>query len=236
MFGFWSCVRAAAAYMLTPRYETRDFDATYGTDTSSRVLAADGGLPGEFVGDAIQYEATNPATVHHVMRSLPVAYEDFELIDLGCGKGRTLLLAAHYPFARITGIELSPVTSEIAKQNIAKYLSHQPANLRCRDIQVRCANAVDFEVPDANVVFFMFNPFVRGVFRSCIEHLNRAAEARPNRQFLLAYINPWQCEAWLAESGYFVRIAEHQVISKVWSWSLWRHGRSAGRADSAASR
>jgi SAM-dependent methyltransferase len=225
MFGLWSCVRATAAYLMTPRYDSNEFDAKYGTDTSAPVNATDGRLPGDYVGDAIQYEPTNPATVHHVMRSLSIAYEDFELIDVGCGKGRTILLASDYPFARITGIELSPVTSEIAKRNIATYTSREPETLRCRNIHVLCANAVDFAVPDANVVFFMFNPFVRDVFSRFIEHVHRAAEAHPQRKFLLAYVNPWQCEASLEASGYFSRVAEHQVIPRVWSWSLWRHAR-----------
>jgi tRNA1(Val) A37 N6-methylase TrmN6 len=186
----------------------------------------------EYIGDAVQYEPTNPATIHHVMKNLGIRHEDFGLIDLGCGKGRTILVASDYPFARITGVELSPVTFQIAKRNLAIYLSSGSPNLKCRNIHVLCENAVHFEVPEGNVVCFLFNPFVGDVFKRCIEHLHQAAEHRPDRELLLAYVNPWHCESWLERSGYFVRVAEYQVIPRVWSWSLWRHVKGVTAAGS----
>jgi hypothetical protein len=70
------------------------------------------------------------------------------------------------------------------------------------------------------------------VFKRCIEHLHQAAEHRPDRELLLAYVNPWHCESWLERSGYFVRVAEYQVIPRVWSWSLWRHVKGVTAAGS----
>lgn len=222
MFGFVSCVRAGLSYALAPSYDSDDFDTVYGTDTSEWAQKEDQ-LPEASSDDAIQYEPTNVATFQHVMRNLMIPYEDYELIDIGCGKGRALLLAGDFPFAHIMGVELSPVTSAIAQRNITHYLSRKPAKLQCRNISAQCANALTFDIPDANIVFFLYNPFEGEIFRRVIQRIHETFTARPGRQALIAYVNPWAGQADLERSRCFECIAEHQVIRHAWSWSLWRH-------------
>ena len=52
-----------------------------------------------------QYQPSEPALFHEILDSLPVAVDGFTFIDLGSGKGRTLLMASEYPFRRIIGVE-----------------------------------------------------------------------------------------------------------------------------------
>ena len=37
-------------------------------------------------------------------------------MDLGSGKGRTLMMASDYPFQRIIGVELLPALNQVAKK------------------------------------------------------------------------------------------------------------------------
>jgi len=46
---------------------------------------------------------------------------DFTFVDLGSGKGRVLLMASHYPFKRIIGVEFIPELHQVAQENIRKY-------------------------------------------------------------------------------------------------------------------
>jgi len=45
-------------------------------------------------------------------------FHDFIFIDLGSGKGRTLLMASDYPFRRIVGVELLLALHQIAQENL----------------------------------------------------------------------------------------------------------------------
>lgn len=40
-----------------------------------------------------------------IAKSVPL--QDYDFLDFGSGKGRTLLMAASFPFKKITGVEFS---------------------------------------------------------------------------------------------------------------------------------
>jgi hypothetical protein len=220
MFGYVSTARAILARLIAPKYGRQRFDAIYGVDTRPWSLA-DSRLPAESIGEAVNYEPVHTGVLHHMFRALPFRHEDYHLVDLGSGKGRTLLVGAEYPFKAITGVELSAVSAQIARDNISRHA--QRARRRCRSVEVRCENAVDFTVPDGNLLITMYNPFFGQTFQQCVEHLHRAALAQPERKIWLAYVNPWLGEPTLEQSGYFQRVQQHRPIVRNWTWSLWQH-------------
>ncbi len=220
MFGYVSTVRATLARLIAPKYTQRSFDTMHGVDTRPWKLA-DSRLPSESVGEAINYEPAHTGVLHHVFNSLPFRHEDYHLVDLGSGKGRTLLVGAEYPFKSITGVELSERSAQIARDNIAR--SARRPNTKCSNVDVHCENAVGFKVPQGNLLVTMYNPFYGQTFQKCIEHLHQAALAEPSRKIWLAYINPWLGESTLEQSGYFQRVQEHRPIARHWTWSLWQH-------------
>ena len=54
------------------------------------------------------YQPTDAALFQEMMASLPIDFSEFTFMDLGSGKGRTLLMASEYPFRRIVGVEILP--------------------------------------------------------------------------------------------------------------------------------
>ena len=54
----------------------------------------------------------------------------FTFVDLGSGKGRTLLMASDYPFRRIIGVELLPSLHQIAQENLRQYKSESAEMFR----------------------------------------------------------------------------------------------------------
>src|SRR6202042_3017957 len=72
-----------------------------------------------------QYQPSEPALFGEIIDALPVSPEGFTFIDLGSGKGRTLLMASSYPFHRIIGMELLEELNRIAVDNIKRYHSDE---------------------------------------------------------------------------------------------------------------
>ena len=220
MFGYVSAARAALSRLIAPKYGHESFDSAHGVDTRPWSLA-DSQIPPATMGEAIHYEPAHTGVLHHVFRSLPFRHEDYHLVDLGSGKGRTLLVGSKYPFKSITGIELSALSAQIARDNISRN-AHR-SETRCATVEVHCENATDFTVPEGNLLVTMYNPFFGQTLQQCVEHLHHAAMAQPARKIWLAYINPWLGESTLEQSGYFQRVQQFRPIPRNWTWSLWQH-------------
>ena len=113
-------------------------------------------------------------------------FHDFVFIDLGSGKGRTLLMASDYPFRRIVGVELLPELHRAALENLRKYKSESQT---CFALESICADATEFRFPDEPTVLFLFNPFPEAGLRRMIANLERSLRDHPRAVFVI-YHNP----------------------------------------------
>jgi hypothetical protein len=139
---------------------------------------------------------------------------EFTFIDLGSGKGRSLLLASDYPFRRIIGVELIPELHAIAEKNIAAYNAEARGGQGCRDIQAVSGDAREFEFPVGSLFVYLFNPFPVSVHERVLENLRVSLEATP-RPAYVAYRLP-EYEQVLAECGFLQKIAGTE------QWVLYR--------------
>jgi SAM-dependent methyltransferase len=112
--------------------------------------------------------------------------ESCTFVDLGCGKGRPLLVATEFPFKEIIGVELSPRLSDIARKNAARFAELYPDRTRVRIVT---GNAVEFPVPSGDVVMFLFNPFGDEPLREVLVNVERALSC-DRRRIYVVYINP----------------------------------------------
>jgi hypothetical protein len=112
--------------------------------------------------------------------------KDFTFIDLGAGKGRALLMASDYPFARIMGVEFMPDLCRAAQENIASYSTSSPDRQKCRQMEMVCTDACDFTFPIEPLVVYLFNPFSEPVFVKVLENLRQSVEQAP-REVYVAY-------------------------------------------------
>ena len=110
----------------------------------------------------------------------------FTFIDLGSGKGRTLLMASDYPFRRIVGVELLPALHRAAQENLGKYRSERQ---KCFAIEAICGDAAEFAFPVEPTVLFLFNPFPESGLRRVIANLERSLREQPRVVYVL-YHNP----------------------------------------------
>jgi SAM-dependent methyltransferase len=221
---FWQTLRAWGVveavtdftrYVRARRQEKHDgFDERYGVETSRMVgLGALDGL-GRHGADAVYYWPTREEEFELVMRSVgPLEYRDFVFIDIGCGKGRVVLLAAGLPFKRVIGLDFSPRLIEQAQRNIEQYSGPR----RASSVDVRVGDAAEFSFPEGNLLLYMFDPFGPAVMEKMLANLE-AARRQSSRQVTLLYYSPEYCE--LVQAAGFELLAEG--CGENWPWHVYR--------------
>ena len=165
------------------RYGDIDYDFDHGVDTTWATVSLRTRIRELLSGG--QYQPSEPELFHQIMKALPVAADGFTFIDLGSGKGRTLLMASDYQFQRILGVELLAELNQVAQRNIAHYRSDQQ---RCLAIESQAGDARNFVFPNEPIVLYLFNPFPDYVLRTVLANLRASLPAAP-RDVLIVYHN-----------------------------------------------
>jgi SAM-dependent methyltransferase len=172
------------------------FDKAHGVDTGGFLLPA--ALTSGHAHDAqtTVYYGTQPSVFRSAMRSWTAEIErrsealaDFTLVDVGCGKGRVLMLASEYPLRRIAGVELSPQMAAAARANLALWGQRPRA---CEQIDVIEGDALAFALPHGPVLLYLYHPFEEELFARWAASLMPQLAQRTAPVYLL-YMNPY-CE------------------------------------------
>jgi SAM-dependent methyltransferase len=156
------------------------FDARFGTDTSAPTFERDQKTSVHF------YVPTTASVIHEILSSIPLQPNKFVFVDMGSGKGRALLIASEFPFAKIVGIELSENLHRIAQENVRRY---KPASQQCSVFDLKCMDALDYSHGDEPFVLFLFDPFGREILQSIIANLEASLRARPREAYVI-YVYP----------------------------------------------
>jgi SAM-dependent methyltransferase len=151
--------------------------------------------------DRVEYRASSWRHLRRGMQGCSVDRSDV-FLDYGCGKGRIVYQAAALPFGRVIGVEISPQLLDVARRNIERNLRR----LACRDVELVCTDAANYEVPDDVTYVYMYNPFLGDVFRAALANLERSLERRP-RRLRLIYVHP-AMTADIERSGRFRAVHE----------------------------
>jgi SAM-dependent methyltransferase len=167
-----------------------EFDRQYGVDTSGLVWSIDlkTGSPNDAWNTA--YYGIGPSVFHHVMAQVPeTLQQSATFIDLGCGKGRAVLLASQYPFAQVIGVEIAPQLHRIAVENVERYTAVRLADVRdVAPMEVLLDDAANYRFPRGPLVVYLYHPFCRPVLEKVLRNLGRSLAAEP-RDAAVIYIN-----------------------------------------------
>ena len=132
------------------------------------------------------YQPTDPTAFREMLDALPISFADFTFIDLGSGKGRTLLLASEYPFQRIIGVELLPELHRAAEENIRAYCEARHPSSQIESILM---DACEFEFPTTPLVVYLFHPLPIAGLERVIRKLDESVVQWP-RDVWVVYHNP----------------------------------------------
>lgn len=129
------------------------------------------------------------------------------LLDLGCGKGRALCVAAHFGIPQLTGIDISRNFLDHAALNLEstiKLLNEKPR------YELLHADAFYFDIPDTVDCIFLFNPFNEVIMSGVAENIQTSLLRNPRKMYIL-YQNPLHKE-YFTENG-FVEIYHKQKLT-----------------------
>jgi len=199
----WEFLRGSTPARLRQRYGDADYDWDYRVNTTSAAVGWRDRLLGAFHSP---YQPTEPALFHEMLdalaRDFRLNFGDFTFLDLGSGKGRTLLMASDYPFRRIVGVELLSALNRIAQDNLRLY---QNESQKCFALESVCADATTFPFPDGPLVVYLFNPFPESGLRRVVACLEQSLHANPRPAYVV-YHNPL-LEHVLIENGLLHKVS-----------------------------
>lgn len=118
------------------------------------------------------FQQLNSNSIHH-------------FIDIGCGKGRVLCVAAYHGIKKLTGIDFSKEFCDEAIEN----LEHVKQTFPHLQYTIKNNDAFYYDIPgDADCLFF-FNPFDESIMSGVVENIEISLENNP-RDIMVVYLNP----------------------------------------------
>jgi hypothetical protein len=216
----WGFLRDSTPSRRRQRYGDMDYDWEQRVNTTSGTVGWRTRLVGIFHSP---YQPTDPALFREMMAALPIDFCNFTFIDIGSGKGRTLLMASEYPFKKIIGVELIAELHRAAEENVSGYQARSNQSHSQRDayprgtptepvrIETLCMDAREFVFPETPLVVYLFNPLPEAGLRQVMCNLEQSWERTP-RPVWIVYHNPL-LEGVLAESARLVKVASKKEYS-----------------------
>ncbi len=167
------------------------FDERYGVDTGGLIwgekLSWAGGprTATERTGAmwATGYYGIAPSAFEAMMASLGLEWERYSFVDVGCGKGRALLMATAYPFRQVLGVELSPELARVAQENVSRL---QADWRRPMPVTVVVGDASTVKLPEGPLLLYLYHPFAAPVMRAFLQHVRQVASGR---EVVMLYVN-----------------------------------------------
>jgi SAM-dependent methyltransferase len=144
------------------------------------------------------YEAVNYYMLERLLAVFRRLSALDSIVDLGCGKGRVMVVAAHFGFIRITGIDFASELCAAASANMKKTQEKFPG-LSWKVINL---NVLDYPIQPGDKVFFMFNPFDQETLVRFLGKLEQSCKTHPRKTYFI-YASP-QHLAVLESRGYQV--------------------------------
>jgi SAM-dependent methyltransferase len=172
------------------------FDVAYGTDTGGLISGsnlASGHASDRFIEG---YAAVPPSRFRNILArwqasNPPHSIAEYTFVDLGCGKGRALLLASQAGFREVVGVELNPALATTARANAELWTAAGKAGSTIRVMQ---GDAVELTWPAPPCVAFLFNPFGATLMARVVARMAAAFRDRPHDLEVL-YYKPEQAAA-----------------------------------------
>jgi hypothetical protein len=173
---WWKCRQ----YLWQRRFKKKGFDLDYVSCEDLQYL--------EFY---YHYAPTPGPELARVLHALHVGQDD-SIIDIGCGKGGTLITMASFPFKKIAGLEMSMDLAKTAEANLARAGINR--------VQINSGDARSFSDLDEFNYIYLYNPFGGDIFEQFVSNLKRSLARQP-RPMTIVYRNP-KCHEMLIKGGF----------------------------------
>lgn len=131
-----------------------------------------------------EYGPTSYSALYTILSRCSVRPGEDVFLDVGCGKGRALIVAGYYPFRRIIGIDLSTELDSVAQENLHRLRK----KLRCTNISTFICDATLYDVPhDITIIYFNYS-FDGDIFIRFLSKVRQSLVQCPRRLRLICNI------------------------------------------------
>lgn len=138
-------------------------------------------------------------------------------VDVGCGKGRIVMLASICGFPKVRGIEFSKELCLIARQNI-ETLRHK--KLLNGIVEIVECDAANYEIQEDENVFFFFYPFTAEIMGVFLHNLRKSLQQKPRMIWLIYFyltsskvVNAIQAANFVREEDYCYGSAKFDIFT-----------------------
>ncbi|MEJ7588402.1 MAG: class I SAM-dependent methyltransferase [Ferruginibacter sp.] len=152
---------------------------TTGSDELKKIKAA-----GVDISHATLYMPANYLLLEEIFSKLPVKPLD-HFLDIGCGMGRALCVAAYNGFNNVTGIDFSTEFCSRAEENLKETKKKFPL----LNYSVINNDAAIISIPADTDCIFFFNPFDEFIMKRVAVNILTSYKKNPREIFIL-YLNP----------------------------------------------
>jgi SAM-dependent methyltransferase len=209
--GVWGTLRAAMGRVGRQggaEVVNHPFDEEFGVETSGFIgggVLAGEGRHGRF---ATAYHGIPPSRLRRALEMWRATDGTLDIgnvafVDIGCGKGRAVMLATEMGFREVLGVELSGELVAVAERNLERWRELGLAKCSVRVVQ---GDAIAVDLPRGPLLVYLYNPFQATVMRLLLERLAVIAAAE-REQIDVLYVTPSQT----------VVFAEFPQFKKIWS-------------------
>jgi predicted RNA methylase len=196
--GVMSTVALAVGHMLSkPKPDA--FDTKRGTDTGEIISLWKLKIDSPRASDGIHYQTSPAEAIIDALCCIGGDTSRATFVDLGCGKGRPMIIASELGFRRVIGVEFAPELVAIANRNF-----------RCLGLSAiaYCGDAAEFKFPKEPMVVFLFHPFGPDVLAKVIDNLRGHAVR-------IVYMNPKYADV-IDRADFLAPIDTRQLGLKMW--------------------
>ena len=152
------------------------------------------------------YEAVSYYMLEKLLKAFRTLSSGDTIVDLGCGKGRAMVVAAHFGFKKLIGIDFAKELCIEATRNMERTKD----TINDIDWRVICGNVLNYPIQRDDSAFFMFNPFDEGTINQFLDKLDASSSQNPRKIWFL-YASPVHAAA-LQKRGYEM-MYRHKIMN-----------------------
>lgn len=167
-------------------------------------------VKGDNINHASIYQACNYYLIEKGLSYLSRLHENKNITDFGCGKGRVLIVAAHYGFTTITGIDFAKALCVAAEKNIQQVQTFFTVNFN-----IIYDDAINYKIKKNETVFFFFNPFDHVIMLKVVKNILSSLKEN-ERKIYVMYANPVHKEIFLSagfKEEYYLKKLQYLELS-----------------------
>lgn len=150
-------------------------------------------IKGSQLEHATEYMPVNYALLEELLQTLPAATKQGTFVDIGCGKGRALCVAASFGFRKVYGFDFDQELVTVAEKNLAATQKHFPG----LEYTVTWSDLAEWKMTDDVAVLFLFNPFDHSMMQLLVQKIKAGLAATP-RIIWVIYASPRFAEVFLS--------------------------------------